>query len=186
MYKHSKRNVLRIFVSALFLIAICGVCINANAQRATGIWRVRIKNFSTRFMESDGFLQFKFDWNWDKGAIKDIHSRTKTCLCLNSSGSDEGMDPFARPVECREPTEEEVSCLAIIKTNKSGSTFSIGPFQNTRYYIAEKTAEDLKYVLKNEKHVYRMEIASGNDFSVAIGTLYIDDMPVDEYLKRLR
>jgi len=172
---------LKIAALVLPILALAVMTANATVERNVGdqIWQVKMAGYDPRDLLYGHYLVYRYDWNMTEDVQR---KKTMSCLCLNSSG-DGFKDPLVRPVQCGAPTNN--SCRSVIKAYPHGGAYSFNrDGTSERYFIPEESAADLEKLLRDGKYTFRIELMAHKNQSVSIRTLYIDDVPLETYLRR--
>ena len=185
---NNKKTLIAIFALTLPLIVLSGLWAKAATHQSVGeqIWQVEIKGYDPRDPLYGHYLRYRFDWNIVENSNSDTeHKRagTQMCLCLNNSGSSI-KDPAAYPVQCKAPTNK--SCESVMKIYKHGSRYALKQSSEPeRFFIPEENSKHIDRLFREGKTTFRMELMAHKDNSVAIRALFVEDIPLDQYLRSL-
>lgn len=191
MTSDKKPSAINIGILALLLplIVLAGVTGDAVAKRNTGgkIWQVKIAGYDPRDLLYGHYLTYRMAWDIRENASFPYNSYPygeQTCLCLNSSGSG-GRDPVATPLSCG--MEKTMQCESVIRVNRSGgSVYSLNMKDAAqRHFIPEENARHVERLLRTDGHTLRVEFMARSDRSAHIRDLYVDDQPLETYLRTM-
>ena len=129
---------------------------------------VPITGYDPRDLLEGHYLNFRYDWDLDKG---EPCFGGDCCLCvepaLASGGGDPkaGPRPRARSIRC----DDAASCTHRLRTGEGGPP--------TRYYVPEDRAQALERVVRDRRAAVLLSVR--RDGRAAIKELYLDGQPWD-------
>lgn len=142
------------------------------------VWQVRISGYDPRDLLYGHYLTYRYDWAIEGNAPV---TQGPACLCLNPSAPDH-REPSSRLVSCGEPHPQ---CQSVIGVYGHGDHYSLKPDSGVeRYFIPEENAAQIESLLRDSSHKMRMALRVHGDRGVAVNGLMVDDMTLEDYLRR--
>ena len=147
-------------------------------------WRV---NIAPQFHEPVRWnaLAFRYQWNFFSDFDVRPTGPGPHCMCLFESGADSGINPYARVYSCPVPD-----------TQHCDSRFTVWPHEGIytldkdhAYDLYALTDRDARYMSElnlNRKTDMSLEILAHEDGKVTHGTLFIEGMKAEDYLRAMK
>jgi uncharacterized membrane-anchored protein len=186
MTDSNNKFLIGIVVLVLPILVLTGMALKSATSQQVGqqIWQVKIAGYDPRDLLYGHYLRFQYDWNME-GNRSVIPSGYKgnVCMCLNSS--DTGYkNPTAYPVQCEVTTPN--MCESSIKVYKHGVRYSLNRNEaQERYFIPEENAYEIDMLFRRGEADFYVEFMAHEDHSVSVRDLYVDGMPLRDYLKNM-
>jgi len=189
------KKILKI-LTLVFPVLAMGLMIASHMHnKETGtLWRVPVTGYDPRDLLRGHYLTYRYDWNWAQG--KDKCPNGKCVLCLNSGENGSNQNPVvsyssrkAAPKQCQSYIKGQVYA--------GGRRFEIGSETGNglrHYYIPEEHAWELDRLLRNgpegsedkEGHRFEIGLRVSSGGQAFIEGMYIDDVPLEEWIKQER
>lgn len=167
-------------ISILIALAI-PVLLAAKAQYEAGAYptaKIKIVGYDPRDLLYGHYLMFRYTWNWADGAADEYAcDNGDCCLCLGA----EQDNPDVRIMTCE---AAEKQCTHRISGHYYGGNEFRMVLDNDRYLVSETRARELEAILRDEPDRMRMEITLPPSGKSRIKMLYVDGMPVEDYLRQ--
>lgn len=188
MMTYDKKALIGIFVLVFPLLVLGGLWAKAATHQTVGqqIWQVKITGYDPRDPLYGHYLRYRIDWDiaGDSNASH-LNGVKNVCMCLNSSGNG-FKDPSAYPVQCNVTTTASISCESVMEVHKFGNRYALQQSREPeRFFIPEENSHKVDSLFRDGETIFRMELMAHKDHSVSIRGLYVDDIPLDEYLRKL-
>ena len=182
------KKALSIF-TLVFPVLVMGLMIGVHIQnKETGtLWRVPVTGYDPRDLLRGHYLTYRYDWNWESESRS--CANRKCVLCLNEAQAGGNTNPLVSYAS-REAAPK--MCASYMNGRFYGSRFEIGPKRGNnlrRYYIPEEHASRLDRILRNwsgeeEEHDFEIGLRVNSSGGAFIEGMYIDDVPLEEWVKR--
>ncbi len=180
-------------IAVLFLPVIAmALLIGAHSyNRDNGTeWRIPVTGYDPRDLLRGHYLTFRYDWNWEKG-MNTACSGKECALCLQESTSSGSYNP---KVYTTSLTVAKKQCSGFIqgRSYHSSNQFEIGAKEGyglRRYYIPEAEAGKLDGLLRRQNqngHKFDMGLRVNDSGQAFIEKMYIDGIPLEDWIKRNR
>lgn len=165
-------------LSVLIALAV-PLLLVAKAQHESSAYpiaKIKIAGYDPRDLLYGHYLLFQYDWNWAPGQpVENACYGGECCLCL---GADD-VDPQVSVMTCAQAKDQQ--CTRQVRGRYyGGDAFDTG--QN-RYLVSDTRALELEYLLRETPDRFRMGITLPPNGKVRIEGLYVDDTPLEDYLR---
>lgn len=149
------------------------------AQHEAGAYptaKIKIVGYDPRDLLYGHYLMFRYNWDWADGQPgENACYGADCCLCLG-----EGADPKASIMTCETAAAQQ--CPRTVRGHYYGGTdFTL---DNNRYLVSETRARELELILRDEPDRMRMEITLPPRGKNRIKMMYVDGLPVEDYLRQ--
>lgn len=185
MSRFFQRRPVLILVLAFPLLVLAGmVAFHAlEMNRGKNIWRIDITGYDPRDPLYGHYLVFRYDWNMSEARAVPTNTPGPHCLCLTTSG-ETNANPAALPMECGAAPLAE--CASVVKAWPHHGDYSLNRNSiQERYLIPEQYAPKLERMLREGKHGFAVDLITRDDGSARVRGLFIDDVPLDDYVRGL-
>ncbi|GJL86184.1 MAG: hypothetical protein DHS20C02_19590 [Micavibrio sp.] len=181
---NNKKSIIGVLVLVLPILVLAGMTGKVAIRQQVGeqIWRVKITGYDPRDLLYGHYLRFRYDWNIGANPHTSSASpKNQTCLCLNQSG-DGYSNPEVYQTHCKAP--ENKSCQSVMKVYRHGNRYSLNRNEvSEKYFIPEENSEEIDRLFRSGDGEFSVELMAHKDHSVSVRKLYINDVPLDEYLR---
>lgn len=165
------KNFLRIAALVLPLAVLGGIAIKGHINHNTGqIWEISIKGYDPRDLLFGHYLTFRYDWNPPQ--LTNGFLSSKQCVCLQKNG-DDFKAPKATTFSCNAETYPK--CDAVVSNIE----------RNGKYFIPEKNANNLNYLLSGGKRELYAKLRVRDDGGYSLIGITVDGQDLIDYLKTL-
>ena len=148
-------------------------------------FRVDIEPYDPRDLFYGHYLRFRIDWNWKEKPPEDQaqrfrrnHGNPKQCLCVGEGD----VNPVVQVSECSSSDDALPDCRYTLK----GTSYNPWSFENdvNRYYVSETLAKPLEALFLKQGQKFAIDLHVTPDGKSLPGQLYIEGMPLKEFLAR--
>lgn len=174
---------------ASVLLAIGAPLVNAYIMaekfRTYPSFRVDIAPYDPRDLFYGHYLTFRIDWNWKNKPPEDPAQRFRNrnaniekCLCVGEGD----ISPVVHVAECPPERGSLPDCRYTLR----GESYSEWTFNNDvdRYYLSETLAKPLETLFLKDGRKFSIDLHVTPDGKSLPGQLYIDGLPLKEFLAR--
>jgi hypothetical protein len=120
-----------------------------------------------------------FNYRWTEGMPKNCIDGEDCCACL----SGDAAKPDVSFGSCR-AVDAGRTCKATLDVKKSWNNQYQPDAAFRQYYIPEARAKELETLLRSNKERFKVGIVPQSGRRLQVKMMYIDDMPLPEFLKR--
>lgn len=181
-----KRMTIALIASVLLAVGapLVNAFIMADKFKKYPSFRVDIAPYDPRDLFYGHYLRFQIDWNWKVKPPEDQaqrfggHSAPRHCLCVGEGA----VNPVVNVAECPPGGEVLPGCRYTLR----GESFNSWSFNNNidRYYVSETVAKPLETLFMKKGGKFTLDLHVTPDGKSLPGQLYVDDLPLKEYLSR--
>lgn len=147
-------------------------------------FRVTIEPYDPRDLFYGHYLRFRTAWNWkdapppEERRSRRVGYQKDSCLCV----TDGDENPLVYKVACPPPETKVPECRHVLRGESHGE----GSFETgvDRYYLDETAALPLERQFRDGKKKFTLDLYVTPDGGALPGKLYIEDIPLENYIKR--
>ena len=173
-----------LFLALPFAAMLLMMGINFNNITGYKEYRLEITGYDPRDLLRGHYLIFRYKWPEGTVNMYDDNSYPRTdqvCACM----SGDVLSPAVRFDACRPDHPRQAICEGGVKVSGFAGGNGFQPADPLRqYYIPEEYALMLEKLLRSGKHKFEVGIVPRADGEAQLKMLYIDSMPLDEFLKQ--
>lgn len=172
-----RKSLLAIFSIALAIIVPLLMAVQSNHEMASNpVIKVKITGYDPRDLLYGHYMNFQYDWNWDKTAENNCNGED-CCLCVEAKETNPKVNVQQCSVAKTSPT-----CAHIVKGSSYSGTNFYGP--STQFFVDETKALPLEAFFR--KHSGKKEFLLGLSLppsgKARIDKLYIEGKTYLEYM----
>lgn len=170
-----------LFLAIPFMAMIFMIATNHYKENAYQEYRIAIDGYDPRDLLKGHFILFTYDWP-DNAVNKFGYGssyKDQACACF----SGDPLQPEIRFDYCKSNSLIERSCNPAVRVQALGG-INFQPSEDLRrYYVAEDHAYTLEKMLREGKHKFSVGIVPQPGGHAVLKMMYVDGIPLDEYLR---
>lgn len=148
-------------------------------------YRIAIEGYDPRDLLKGHYLIFRYKWPDGTVDMFDDHSyprAAQVCACM----SGDPVNPQVRFDACESTHPRQKTCEGAINISGGAGFRGYQPAGNLRqYFIPETHAARLEHMLRSGKHIFKAGIVPRAGGQAQLKMLYVDDVPLDEFLRKM-
>lgn len=170
-----------LFLAIPFMAMIFMIATNHYKENAYQEYRIAIDGYDPRDLLKGHYIRFTYDWPdnaVNKFGYKGYYDNL-ACACF----SGDPLQPDIRFDYCKSTKFAQQSCNPAVRVKPLGG-INFQPDETLRnYFVSEEHAYTLEKMLRENKHKFSVGIVPQPDGHAVLKMMYVDGIPLDEYLR---